>query len=119
VAMPGQRTFAPWRRAHADLGLACGLQDFPDAAAFAAMFPAPARVQEHFQPIDMPEGPSWPLALPRHLKAVGGRTPRAGHAPLSPALFRAVLRQLADTPDARARMGYHALFGLAAKPASI
>jgi malonyl-CoA O-methyltransferase len=110
AAIPGRETFNAWRQAHERLGLSCGLQDFPDARTFASAFPVAPAMHEERHVLRL----SGALDLPRHLKAVGGFVPRAGHAPLTPAQFKAVL---AEIDRERPAMGYHVLFALALKPA--
>jgi len=110
VCVPGPDTFAPWRAAHRALDLPCGLQEFPTPEALAALFPVRPEITSQMLPVRL----RGALDLPRHLRAVGGRVPRQGHAPLSPAQFRAVLRQ-ADA--SREPMAYHALYALASRPA--
>lgn len=109
AAIPGRETFGAWRQAHESLGLSCGLQDFPDASAFASLFPVKPALHEERHVLRLQSA----LDLPRHLKSVGGFVPRAGHTPLTPAQFKAVLAEIdRDRPP----MAYHVLFGLAAKP---
>lgn len=114
VAMPGQDTFRAWREAHRALGFSCGLRRFPAPDAFHGFFPMPPAVCEELRELPVQKA----LDLPRHVKAVGGATPHAGHAPLSPGQFRAVLRWLDARPETLST-GYHVLYGVAVKPVSL
>ena len=109
VAIPGENTFRAWREAHERLILPCGLQDFPSAESFSQLFPVQPLMIEETHLLNLKHA----LDLPRHLKAVGGHVPRAGHKPLSPGQFRAVLAEL---DKARPPLGYHVLYALALKP---
>lgn len=111
VAVPGERTFQAWRKAHESLSLPCALQDFPSPTQLAAMFPSAPRLTEEMHPLPLARA----LDLPRHLKAVGGTVPRSGHRPLTPGQFRAVLAAL-DTRLGQQPIGYHVLYALALKP---
>jgi len=130
VAVPGENTFRAWREAHERLGLPCGLRDFLSARTLAAMFPPlPAIPADPNAPL-APNPPAGPviieefhalnlkraLDLPRHLKAVGGHLPRAGHRPLTPGQFRAVLAELDTSGQEMPSLGYHVLYALARKP---
>jgi len=112
VAIPGAETFSAWRLAHERLGFSCGLQDFPTAEAFAAMFPVRPEILEERHALPLTRA----LDLPRHLKAVGGFVPRPGHVPLTPAQFRQVLAVLDAGGAGGHGMGYHVLHALASKP---
>ena len=112
LSLPGPETFCEWRQAHERLGLACGLWDYPGLPALAAMLPAGASLTEERHSMAFRRA----IDFPRHLKALGGFIPRPGHAPLSPAMFKAVLSRLdADFPDGP-RLTYQIFYALASKP---
>ena len=111
-SLPGAGTFDAWRQAHEALNLACGLPDFPGADDLAALLPGPGRVVEQRLALDLPRA----LDFPRLLKALGGQVPRAGHTPLAPADFRAVLDRLDRSHRAGTRLEYRVLHALAFTP---
>lgn len=113
-ALPGPETFGEWRRAHQRLGLDCGLWEYPDAQALRTMLPAGTTMfmKEERRRASFRSA----LDFPRHLKSLGGRVPRLGHAPLSPAQFKAVLAELDAAFPHGPRLTYHLFYVLASKP---
>jgi malonyl-CoA O-methyltransferase len=110
LSLPGGATFQEWRAAHARLGLPAGTYPLPTAADCRAALPAhgDGRVEvEHW--IDRPADG---LAFLRGLRAIGADTPAPGHAPLSSARLRRVLRELGPAPA----LTYELIFMLHRRP---
>ncbi len=101
----GAGTFAEWRRAHAELGLACGVRAFPTAAELQAMWPAGGLGKVSEARIDIRHADGRDFA--RGLKALGAHVPAPGHRPLDPGSFRRVLRRF----DGGCVATYHVLYG--------
>lgn len=96
LSLPGGETFREWKAAHERLGLAAGTLPLPTVEACRAALPrnGTARIEvEHWQ-----EQSTDALAFLRSLRAIGADTPVSGHAPLSPARLRRVLRELGPAP---------------------
>ena len=105
-ATMGAESFASWRAAHAEAGLAPGLPDYPALDGLLAqlsVFPDAFACDEH-HPLPVSGG----QAILRHFRAIGAHVPRAGYQPLGPAAMRRVI-------DAFDRGGgttsYHVLYG--------
>lgn len=101
----GDKTFANWRAAHAQLGLRAGMGDFVAPADLARMWPKSG----HGQVSEMMLSQHYPnaLAFARALKEIGAHTPVPGHRPLGAKNFRRLSAELgADFTD-----HYHILFG--------
>lgn len=95
LSLPGGETFREWRTAHARLGLVAGTLPLPTPAACRAALPAGDNRVEAERWLDRPADG---LSFLRSLRAIGADTPAPGHAPLSPARLRRVLRELGPTP---------------------
>lgn len=101
----GAATFGAWRAAHARLGLHVGTHAFLTADECRSAFPfgnlrlAIEHVINH---------PHSALDFLRALRAIGADTPAPGHAPLSPAQLRRVMRTLGDAPA----IDYEIIFAL-------
>lgn len=76
-------SFAEWRAAHGDLP--CGVADYPSVAALQAMGCA-------VEVMDVPIA-GGASAFLHHVRGIGARIPRAGHAPLTPGQLRKVMRR--------------------------
>lgn len=102
----GSGTFVEWRRAHAELGVACGTPDFPDPAALAAQWPAGGcgRVQRERITARYEDG----RAFTHSLKQLGAHVAHGEHAPLNAGTFRRLLRQF----DHGCTMSYDVLYGV-------
>jgi malonyl-CoA O-methyltransferase len=86
LSMPGRASFAEWRRAAGDR---CGIPDYPDAAALAALLPG-ARVDSETFTVAYADARAFLAAL----KAIGAGTPAAGHRPLPPGLLKGIMAGL-------------------------
>lgn len=86
----GRGSFAEWRTAHDNLGLACGMPFYPTAAELAALLPAHARVLP--EPVVISHADGYDFA--DSLKRIGAGTPVSGHVPLSAGALRRVLRSM-------------------------
>jgi malonyl-CoA O-methyltransferase len=107
----GADSFAEWRAAHAAAGEAPGTPPYPSLADLRAMLDGHADAfafEEHW-PHDFGRAKGF-LA---HLKAIGATVPIAGHAALSPARLRTVMRAF-DEDGGTAT--YHVLFGRVTRP---
>lgn len=95
LSLLGAATFREWRAAHARWGLSAGTLPFPDTRQCLAAFPA-GQLQLD---IEMwADRPASGLDFLRSLRAIGADTPMPGHAQLSPARLRRVLRELGAAP---------------------
>lgn len=110
VAVPGDGTFRQWRQACEDLGLECGLRDFPRIEDLAAMLPGPGQILQESHRINFAKA----LDFPRYLKGLGGNVPKPGGKPLPPKAFRAVLNRL-DADSQGLQLDYQVLLALAIK----
>jgi malonyl-CoA O-methyltransferase len=88
----GAGSFAEWRRAHHDLGLACGTPPYPSADGLQALLAPHGRVTVIAETVPLRYADA--VAFLRALKAIGAGTPAAGHAPLPPGALRRVLAAL-------------------------
>ena len=95
VSLLGAGTFKEWRAAHARQGLTAGTLPFPSAEQCRAAFPAG---QLRLDVETWTERPASALDFLRSLRAIGADTPTPGHAQLSPARLRSVLRELGAAP---------------------
>jgi len=94
LSLPGGETFREWKAAHARLGFTPGTLPLPTPAACRAALPGDTQVDvERWL-----DRPADGLAFARSLRAIGADTPAPGHAPLSPARLRRVLRALGPAP---------------------
>lgn len=92
----GAETFREWRAAHAKLGLTPGTPPFPPPARCRAAFPAGGELRLLTEThLDRPESA---LGFLRGLRALGADSAASGHAPLSPARLRRVMRELGAAP---------------------
>lgn len=92
----GADTFREWRAAHARCGLTPGTPDFPAPAQCRAAFPAGGELRLLTEThLDRPESA---LDFLRGLRALGADSAAPGHAPLSPASLRRVMRELDAAP---------------------
>jgi len=99
----GARTFVEWRQVHAELGLACGTQNYPGAEEFPWPEGAAYAMAAEFLVQYHADG----LAFVRRLKLLGAREPAPGHRPLSPGAFRRLLGAL----EGGFSVTYHVLYG--------
>jgi len=99
----GRGSFAAWREAHAALGLACGLHEYPGVEEFP--WPAGARgaLEENMIAEDLADG----LVFARDLKRLGAGQPRVGYQPLARGALKDVLARF----ERGMRVEYHILFG--------
>ncbi len=92
----GADTFREWRAAHARCGLAPGTPPFPSQKQCRAAFPAGGELrlltETHL------DRPGSALGFLRGLRALGADSAAPGHAPLSPARLRRVMRELDAAP---------------------
>lgn len=105
-ATMGAESFASWRAAHRQAGLAPGLPDYPGLAQLRAMlagFGDAFACDEHHV---LPERGG--TALVRHFRAIGAHIPRPGYRPLAPAALRRVIA-LFDAGGGET--SYHVLYG--------
>lgn len=101
----GDKTFAHWRAAHAQLGLRAGMSGFVTATDLAQMWPQTGHGDVTEMMVSRPYEDA--LAFARALKDIGAHTPVPGHQPLGAKDFRRVSAQLgADFTDS-----YHIVFG--------
>jgi len=89
LATLGHATFAEWRAAHTALGLPPGGDDYPDAAALAAMV-AGARVESLPFTLRYADARAFLTVLAR----LGATTPRPGHRPLPAGTLRRIMARL-------------------------
>jgi malonyl-CoA O-methyltransferase len=83
-------TFAEWRAAHSDSGLAPATRDYPSVDEIRAFCPPGMRMQIEVRSIVEQHGDG--RAFLRGLKAIGAHTPWEPRPPLSPTALRGVLR---------------------------
>lgn len=98
LSLLGTATFAEWRAAHEKLGLVAGARRFPDVEHCRAAFPSDGELwttEEHHT-----DRPASALHFLRSLRAIGADAPAPGHAPLSAADLRRVLREFDAAPRA-------------------
>lgn len=95
VSLLGAETFREWRAAHARQGLTAGSLPFPDTPQCRAIFP-PGQLRLDVE--TWQDRPASALDFLRSLRAIGADTPAPGHAQLSPAQLRGVLRELGAAP---------------------
>lgn len=102
----GADSFAEWRAAHDAAGAHPGTPAYPsltELRAMLAVYPDAFAFEEHW-PHDFGDA----RAFLAHLKAIGATIPASGHAALTPARLRAVMRAF-DKSGGTAT--YHVLFG--------
>lgn len=99
----GRQTFTEWRRAHADLGLACGTQDYPAMEDFSWPDGFSHAISDELILRHHADG----VAFVRGLKMLGAREPAPGYRPLSPGAFRRLLATLENSFS----VTYHILYG--------
>lgn len=105
-ATMGAGSFANWRAAHGQEGVAIGLPDYPTLATFNAMLApfANSAASEDIHALTTQGG----HALIRHFRAIGAQVPRPGYRALGPAAMRRVI----DRFDAAGgQTSYHILYG--------
>jgi malonyl-CoA O-methyltransferase len=83
----GQGSFAQWRQAHAEMGLACGLRDYADAAHF----PWPAGYACALNAEIIAERHADGRDFIRGLKILGAAPSPAAHRPVGAGRFRTLL----------------------------
>ena len=105
-ATMGAESFASWRAAYAEEGVAPGLPAYPSLADLRAMLSpfGDAFACEAHYPLDERGG----QALIRHFRGIGAHIPRPDYHPLGPAVMR---RIIARFDAAGGKTGYHVLFG--------
>lgn len=105
----GDKTFANWRAAHAQLGLRAGMSGFVAPTELTRMWPKTGRGE--VTELMLPRRYEDALAFARALKDIGAHTPVPDHQPLGAKDFRRVSAQLgAGFTDS-----YHIVFGLFTK----
>jgi malonyl-CoA O-methyltransferase len=82
VALPVAGSLASWEKTLHRLNLPCGLQPFPELAALAA------GLTGAYSSYDVQAQEKNVLALLRHMRGIGGATPRPGYRPLSAGQLR-------------------------------
>lgn len=106
LSLLGAGSFHEWHAAHAAFGLSPGTPAFPSADACRAAFPAGGVLQLIEEThVDRPDSA---LGFLRGLRALGADTAAPGHAPLSSAQLRRVMRKLGDAPG----VSYELLYAL-------
>lgn len=98
LSLLGTATFAEWRAAHEKLGLVAGARRFPGIDQCRAAFPAGGTL--HLSAERHIDRPTSALHFLRSLRAIGADAPAPGHAPLSAADLRRVLREFDAAPRA-------------------
>ena len=87
-------SFAEWRRAHAELGLASGVPAYPDVAALRALRPAGlACAVDVYEDVETFASGRQFLAS---LRSIGATTPLQNHIALGPGQLRRVLRRFEE-----------------------
>lgn len=109
LATLGHGSFAEWRAAHAEVGLAAATHEYPDAAGLARGFPPDMEVTVAEEALTEPF--AAPIEFLRRLRAIGADTPAAGTRPLSAGQLRRVMKAL--TRQGAASIGYHLLYATA------
>ena len=89
-------TLAEWRRAHADLGLACGAPDHPSCEALEAMLGPRGRIETE----TVVQAHTGAHAFLDDLKAIGAASPAAGRRPLAAADLKKVMRRFDEAGSA-------------------
>lgn len=113
LATLGAGSFAEWRAAHAEVGLAAATHHYPDAAGLARCFPAGIEVEVQEETLAEPF--AEPIEFLRRLRAIGADTPAAGTRPLSPGQLRRVMKAL--TRQGATSIGYRLLYATARRSA--
>jgi malonyl-CoA O-methyltransferase len=91
-------TLEDWRRAHAELGLACGGPAYPSAEALAGMLGPRGRIEIE----TVVQAHADARAFLGDLKAIGAGSPASGRRPLAPGELKRVMRRF-DQAGASAR----------------
>lgn len=101
-------SFREWRAAHAELGLAAGVPDYPAAADLDRLWPpfGEGRVEEERLLRHHPDG----LDFLAELRGIGATLPESGHRPLPPGALRRVLRRF--DPPRGLTVTHHIAYGL-------
>ncbi len=99
----GCQTFVEWRQAHTDLGLPCGLQDYPSAEHFPWPYGFSHRLDAELLTEFHPNG----MEFVRRLRLLGAREPTADYRPLPSGAFRRLLASL----ESGFSVTYHVLYG--------
>lgn len=99
----GRESFAQWRQAHEEMGLACGLRDYVDAGAF----PWPVGLAGRIETLFVDEFCADGQAFARGMKTLGAARSPAGHRPVGVGRFRALLARFSGGFTAR----YQIVFG--------
>jgi malonyl-CoA O-methyltransferase len=102
VGIRSKVRFNEWRRAHADLGMACGTQIYPSDEAF----PWPAEYSHAVSEELVAQTHANGADFVRSLKALGAREPTPGYRPLPPGAFRRLLTAL----EGSFSVTYHVLY---------
>jgi malonyl-CoA O-methyltransferase len=88
-----------WRAAHAELGLADGVMDFPTFDALRFMMPARADLQSQVFAVTHVDGRDFLSSI----RAIGARLPAPGYRPLTPGAMRGLIRKLGSPVE----ISYH------------
>ena len=89
ISTLAEGTLHNWRRAHADLGLACGARDFPSTATLAAMLGPRGRLETE----TVVQAHADARGFLGDLKAIGAGCPAPGRRPLAPRELKRVMRR--------------------------
>lgn len=101
-------SFAEWRQAHADLGLAAGIPDYPGVPDLARLWPAGGRGEVSEERLVRPYADGH--AFLDALRGIGAHRPRDPRRPLAPGALRRVLRRFAA--PAGIAVTYHIAYGV-------
>jgi len=104
----GAESFAEWRAAHVEMGLACGLRDY----VAAEMFPWPAGVAGRLSVEVIEEWHPSGRDFARGMKRLGAATAPLEHRPVGSGKFRALLKRFENGFTAR----YEILYGVITRP---
>lgn len=86
----GRGSFTEWRAAHEQLGLSCGVPQYPSVEDLKSLLPMGSRVLSEQVVISHADGYDFVDSL----KRIGAATPSASHVPLNPGALRKVLRKM-------------------------
>ena len=100
-------TFATWREAHRELGLAAGVPDYPSAEQLGGFLPGGGDGRIDLEPVRCayPDGRTFLATLRR----IGADVPAEGHRPLAAGQLRRVLRRF--EPPAGITETYQTAYG--------
>lgn len=94
ATLPAEDCFPEWRETLAELGLPCGLLDFPGQDDLRRAAPPGCALALSAIRLTVPL--AWPMAFVRELRVTGAGEPRPGYVPLTPKDLRAATRGLAE-----------------------